>query len=273
MTPPEGLTPQVEPQVPMPEADGTVQGIVHNASPNALEGEIERLTADMARLEKEKAEIEAFAAVAAHELFEPLVMIEAYAAMASERLGNGQEATREDLDQISRAAARLRQLAEMLLYDARSGGRALRLRSVDCQRLVADVVATLRPEIEARGARIEVGDLPEVRGEPSLLGGLFTNLLTNALKYGPRSGGLVSVTATRDDAEITLSVEDDGPLIPDDERVRIFEPFRRGLRERRSRGSGLGLAICRRIVERHGGEIGVITGERGGNRFFVTLPA
>lgn len=272
MTPPEGLTPQVEPQVPMPEADGAVQGIAPIVSPNALEGEIERLTADMARLEKEKSDIEAFAAVAAHELFEPLVMIEAYAAMASERLGSGQEATREDLDQISRSAARLRQLAEMLLYDARSGGRALRLRTVDCQRLIADVVTMLRPEIEARGARVEVGELPDLRGEPSLLGGLFTNLLTNALKYGPRSGGMVSVTATSDHASVQVSVEDDGPLIPDDERARIFEPFRRGRRERRTRGSGLGLSICRRIVERHGGTIGVFTGERGGNRFVVTLP-
>jgi signal transduction histidine kinase len=275
MTPPKGLTPPVEPQLPapLPKADGTVNGNVHAGSRNALEGEIERLTADLARLEREKADIEAFAAVAAHELFEPLVMIEAYAAMAAERLGEGQDPTREDLDQISRAAARVRQLAEMLLHDARSGRRALRLRTVDCQGLVADVVATLRPEIEARGARIEVGELPQVRGEPSLLGGLFTNLLTNALKYGPRSGGLVSVTATRDADEVRLSVEDDGPLIPENERVQIFEPFRRGLRERRSRGSGLGLAICRRIVERHGGEIGVFTGERGGNRFVVTLPA
>jgi signal transduction histidine kinase len=272
MTPPMGFTGRVEPQVPVSEAGGTVKGIGHAASPNALEGEIERLTAENARLEKEKLEIEAFAAVASHELFEPLVMIEAYAAMAAERLDAGDEATREDLDQIGRAAARLRHLAEMLLYDARSGSRALRLRNVDCQRLIADVVAMLRPEIEARGVRVEVGELPEVRGEPSLLGGLFTNLLTNALKYGPRSGGVVSVTASRDAAEFQLAVEDDGPPIPEDERARIFEPFRRGRRERRSRGTGLGLAICRRIVERHGGDIGVSTGERGGNRFVVTLP-
>jgi signal transduction histidine kinase len=273
MTPTMGFTPGVEPHVPVSEADGAAKGTGPVTSPNALEGEVERLLAENARLEQEKLDIEGFAAVAAHELFEPLVMIEAYAAMATERLGSGHEDTREDLEQIGLAAARLRQLAEILLYDARSGGQTLRLRTVDCQRLITDVVALLRPEIEARGARVEVGELPDVRGEPSLLGGLFTNLLTNALKYGPRSGGVVSVTGSRDASEVQLAVEDEGPPIPDDERARVFEPFRRGRRERRSRGTGLGLAICRRIVERHGGHILVSTGERGGNRFVVTLPA
>jgi signal transduction histidine kinase len=268
-----GFTPEVEPQVPEPEADGDASGTGNAASLNALEGEIERLTADTKRLEQEKADIEGFAAVAAHELLEPLLRIEAYAAMASERLDAAHADTLDDLDQIGRAAAGLRQLSEMLLYDARSGGRALRLRTVDCQRLIADVVSMLRPEIEARGARIEVGELPEVRGEPSLLGGLFTNLLTNALKYGPRTGGVVSVTASSDATKVRVTVEDDGPPIPEDERAWIFEPFRRGRRERRTRGSGLGLSICRRIAERHGGDIGVTNGERGGNRFVVTLPA
>ena len=65
---------------------------------------------------------------------------------------------------------------------------------------------------------------------------------------------------------------DDGTPITDDERARIFEPFRRGRRERRARGAGLGLTICRRIVERHGGHIGVAAGAPGGNAFFFTLP-
>ena len=271
-----GFTGEVEPEAPVTEADGATLGTTNGTSPGPLEHAIEGLRADVARLESEKSDIEAFAAVAAHELLEPLVMIEAYAAMASDRMAAGADAdaeTRDDLDQIGRAAARLRQLAELLLYDARAGGRQLRLRTVDCQRLIADVVALLRPEIEARGARVEIGELPELRGEPSLLGGLFTNLLTNSLKYGPRSGGVVSVTATRDHGEWSVAVEDDGPPIPEDERAQIFEPFRRGRRERRSRGSGLGLAICRRIVDRHGGQIRIFTGERGGNRFVVTLPA
>jgi signal transduction histidine kinase len=274
MTPPEGSIRSVDPEAPVTEADGAAMGIGDNTELAILAGQVERLTADVVRLESEKADIEAFAAVAAHELVEPLVMIEAYAAMAADRLAEQEHpATRDDLDQIGRAAGRLRRLAETLLHDARSGGKALRMRVVDCNRLAKDVVAMLTPEIDARGARVDVGTLPSVRGEATLLGGLFTNLLTNALKYGPRTGGVISVTAERSASEWQVSVEDDGPPITEDERAGIFEPFRRGRRERRARGAGLGLAISRRIVERHGGQIGVALGDRGGNRFFFTLPA
>ena len=62
-------------------------------------------------------------------------------------------------------------------------------------------------------------------------------------------------------------------MIPLEDRTAIFESFRRGRGERRASGSGLGLAICRRIVERHGGDIGVIPAPLEGNRFFFTLPA
>ena len=69
-----------------------------------------------------------------------------------------------------------------------------------------------------------------------------------------------------------LGVESEGEPIPDADRERIFQPYRRGTGERRARGSGLGLSICREIVERHGGELGVMPVE-GGNRFQFTLPA
>jgi signal transduction histidine kinase len=106
-----------------------------------------------------------------------------------------------------------------------------------------------------------------------MLASLFTNVLANALKYGPRSGGLVTVTARRAGKRWRFSIEDDGPQIPEDERARVFEPFQRGRHERRTRGAGLGLAICRRIVERLGGEIGVTAGARGGNCLYFTLRA
>jgi signal transduction histidine kinase len=234
--------------------------------------QIERLEAEVAQLKAEKADVEAFAAVAAHELIEPLVMIEAYSSLAMKRIDDDPGSVREDLDTICRAAARLRRLGETLLYDARSGGRALRPREVDCNALLRDIVAILLPEIEARSARVELGDLPTVRGEEALLGSVFTNLLSNALRYGPRAGALVTVTGERGERGWDLTVEDDGPAIAEEERERIFEPFRHGQRERRDRGFGLGLAISRRISERHGGQIAVAPGTRGGNRFVLSLP-
>ena len=231
------------------------------------------LRARLAVLEREKAEVDAFAAVAAHELIAPLVMTEAYAVMIAERLdAEGQADSRRDLDALGRGAARVRLLVEALLHEARAGGRQLRRRPVDLQRLVGDCVGLLAPEIASREADVIVEALPEVVGEQALLGGLFTNLLLNALKFSPRHAGVIRVRATREATVWRVAVESDGPTIPEQDRRRIFEPFHRG-RGCRVRGSGLGLAICRRIVDRHGGVIGVVPVKSGGNRFFFTLPA
>jgi chemotaxis family two-component system sensor kinase Cph1 len=232
------------------------------------------LRARIAEVEREKAELEAFAAVAAHELLEPLVMTEAYATMVSERLDEHRHAdSRRDLEALGRGAARTRLLIEALLHDARSSGRQLRRRPLDLQRLVDDCVALLAPEIEARHAEVVVDELPEVAGEEALLSGLFTNLLINALKYSPRKAGVIRVGATREAMAWRVAVESEGATILAEDRERIFEPFYRARGERRARGAGLGLAICRRIAERHGGEIGVVPANGSGNRFFFTLPA
>jgi signal transduction histidine kinase len=239
-----------------------------------LELENARLAARVEELEREKAAVEAFAAIAAHELLEPLVIAEAYAAMVSDRLDDEQHAeSRRDLAALSRTASRTRLLLEALLQDARSAENRIARRRVHLDAVVEDCLTVLRPEVDARRAKFEVGALPVVRGDETLLNGLFTNLLINALKYSPRVGAEILIEATREGRIWHLSVESEGPTIPPEERERIFDPYQRGRGERRARGAGLGLAICRRIVERHGGHIGVTPGSTGGNRFFFTLPA
>jgi signal transduction histidine kinase len=251
---------------------------VYQGRPNpALEHEVERLSARVAQLEREKADVEAFAAIAAHELLEPLVMAEAYVAMVCERLDEHRHAdSRRDLDALSRGSARTRLVIESLLHDARTSGRALSRRAVDLNTVLGDCLLVLAPEIEARGLHIEVGRLPTVACDQGLILGVFRNLLLNALKYSPRRAGAIHVGVTEETGERRFFVESDGPTIPPEDREAIFEPFHRGKDERRARGSGLGLTICRSIVERHGGTIGVsaATGNGGGrgNRFYFTLP-
>jgi signal transduction histidine kinase len=127
--------------------------------------------------------------------------------------------------------------------------------------------------VSARGAEVEIGELPEVLGEEALLGSVFVNLIFNALKYSPRQGGSIRIGAVRELRQWRLTVESEGPTIPHEDRERIFEPFHRARTERRERGAGLGLTICRRIVERHGGTIGVAPANSSGNLFFFTLPS
>jgi len=239
-----------------------------------LELEAARLSARVEELEREKASLEAFTAVAAHELVEPLIITEGFAAMVSDRLDEETHAdSRSDLAMLRRTATRTRHLLEALLHDARSSEHSLARRPVDLSSIVADCVYVLAHEVHARGATVRLGDLPTVPGDAPLLNSLFTNLILNALKYSPRHGSEIVVDASRERRAWRVAVESEGSTIPPEDRRRIFEPFQRGSSERRARGTGLGLTICRRIVERHGGEIGVVPGARGGNRFYFTLPA
>jgi signal transduction histidine kinase len=238
-----------------------------------LEREVERLTARVQELELENARVEGFAAVAAHELVEPLVMTEAYASILTDRLHEPEHAaSRADLQAIGRAVARLRLLTESVLREARSRAHPLERREVSVDALVADCLTVLAPEIAARDCRLQVDELPEAQADEALLSGVFSNLLINALKYSPRRGARIRVGGSAEATGPRYFVESEGPTIPQDERERIFDSFQRGKDERRAQGAGLGLSICRQIVGRHGGTIGVEPGEHGGNRFFFTLP-
>jgi two-component system, chemotaxis family, sensor kinase Cph1 len=262
MTPPEGS--------PSPRVGADPKGALGGAPDrHRLEGEVARLKSRVAQLEREKADVDAFAAVAAHELMEPLVMIEVHAAMLA--AAGKPDLAVEAAEGLGRAASRLRRIVEAILHDARAGEEGIAMHPVDLDRVLSDVLVLLRPEIDARSARVVRGPMPTVTGDEALLGGLFTNLLTNALKYGPRANANIEIAAEREGAYWRVSIEDDGPPIPGAERGRIFEPFQRAQHERRSRGTGLGLSICRRIAERHGGRIGLAP-QDAGNCFYFMLP-
>jgi signal transduction histidine kinase len=225
-------------------------------------------------LEREKAALERFAAEAAHELLTPLVMIDAYAATTLERLDIELDAdSLRDLDALRRAAKRSRLLVQTLLEHARCRRRPLERLPIEIDAVVRESLTLVAPEIRARGVAVEVGALPCVGADPTLIGAVFTNLLTNALKFGPREGARIRVAADRREAEWRFLVESQGRPIAAEDRQRIFEPYRRGRDERRTRGTGLGLAICRDIVVWHGGRIGVESIDGGVNRFWFTLPA
>ena len=232
---------------------------------------IAQLRSRISELEQERAAVNSFAATAAHELLEPLVVIEAYAAMIGEQL-RASQGEAGMVDDLGRAASRLRRLVEIILHDARSSAEVLRSEEVDLQVVVHEVVGLHSHRIVNQGVSVEVAELPSVKGDEALLGSVVSNLLANALKHGPPVGGRIKIRSERRGHHWQVIIEDDGPHIGDADRARIFEPYQRASSGHRSRGAGLGLAICKRIVERHGGTIGVAAGERG-NEFFFTLPA
>ncbi|MBI5849835.1 MAG: sensor histidine kinase [Planctomycetes bacterium] len=168
----------------------------------------------------------------------------------------------EQTDQLARIAADFRQFA---------GKRELRLEDVTANQLCDDLAELFAAEQEAGGASLEFvrgaadASLRVDRGE---LRRALVNLVQNALQAAGPGGHVVVVTARTDDGGLVFTVRDDGPGIPAESRARLFEPYF----TTKSAGTGLGLAIARRIVEAHGGTIGLVSADPGCTEFAVVLP-
>ena len=239
-----------------------------------LERRNEDLAARLNELEERYVAIERFAGTAAHQLAAPLVIAESSAILVADELGDDLDPSlRDRLDAIGRGAARARRLMDALLADARTEGLPPTLRPVAMTSVVDATLSSLEQQIEERRADVVVGPLPDVLGDARLLEVVLDNLVSNSLKYGPRSDGQVEITAERGSDDWRILVSSEGRPIPTEEAERIFQPFHRVPSERRVPGVGLGLTICARLMERLNGAIGVEPGTDSGNTFWISLPA
>jgi signal transduction histidine kinase len=127
--------------------------------------------------------------------------------------------------------------------------------------------------IEESDATITADELPAVRGDESQLIQLFQNLLDNAIKYTAEAPPRVHVSAERTDDGWEIAVEDDGIGMTPEETEGVFRIFERLHGRESYSGTGIGLAVCRKIVERHGGDIRIESEQGDGSTFYVTLPA
>jgi two-component system sensor histidine kinase KdpD len=235
-----------------------------------------------ARLQRELDEREELLTIVSHELRTPVTVISGYnRLLLSDQVGSLNSEQRRFLEESSKSCQRLDRFIGNLLQSSRAGAGAepLDLRRHALCELVEGVVKFLRPLLDEHELEVEVAMDPtavEGRFDSSRIEQVLTNLLGNAIKYTqPGSAVLVESRALecQGRACVEVSVLDDGPGIAAEDRERIFDPYVRASEESRASGLGLGLAICRRIIEAHGGSIGVDDRKGGGSRFHFTLPA
>jgi NtrC-family two-component system sensor histidine kinase KinB len=214
--------------------------------------------------------------VVSHELKTPLTSIRmGVHLLLEERLGDLTAQQTEILTTIREDSNRLHQIIENLLDIGRmeSGRGVMDLKPHSVSEMATNATEPMEPAFRDRGVKLIVElapDLPRVMVDPARIGHVFSNLLSNALKYTP-PGGEVHVTATQAGNMVEISVQDTGPGIPKEHLDRIFERFFRVPGQSGATGAGLGLAIAKEIVELHGGRISVASKERQGAKFTFTL--
>ncbi len=216
-----------------------------------------------------------FVADASHELRTPLAAIRGYAELAKRDSEATTPVVRHAMDRIDSESTRMSMLVgDMLLLARLDAGRPLENEEVDLSQLVLDAVSDAHIAGHGHHWPLSIPDEPVVvNGDRARLHQVLTNLLSNARAHTPSGTTILTSVYADDSGQAIITVRDNGPGIPTDQHIDIFERFVRGdaSRSRREGGTGLGLAIVSAVVKAHRGSIAVES-EPGCTTFTVTLP-
>ncbi|MDQ3756756.1 MAG: ATP-binding protein [Actinomycetota bacterium] len=242
----------------------------HDAAFDRQAHDMEEANAELSRSNTDLAE---FAYVASHDLTEPLRMVASHLDFLRARCGDRlDEQSMRSLAFAVEGAERMRALVDALLELAQVTTQPVMRARVPLAEVVDDVLADLDSVVRGADARISVGELPVVRGDRKTLTSLMGNLVANAVKFRSEARPEVRIEAEHTGQGWCVRVRDNGVGIRAEHRAQIFEMFRRLQPRSKYAGTGIGLAICRRVVERHGGQIAVEPNPEGGSVFAFTLP-
>lgn len=222
-------------------------------------------------LQQSNVDLQQFAYVASHDLQTPLRGIAGFAQMLVEDYADElDEDANNYLNRITSGTQRMQRLIQDLLQYSRIEIVGQDLQPVDLNLVISDILVLLETDIADKNARVTCDHLPTILGDSSQLFQLFTNVISNGIKYNTSEVPEVSihVVTGSDSAEdkskehLEITVTDNGIGIEPEFQGQIFDVFRRLHTEREYSGTGIGLAICKRVMQRHEGEIWV-TGKPG----------
>jgi signal transduction histidine kinase len=241
---------------------------------SALAAQALQLETTSGELKRSNNALEAFASAIAHDLRSPLNTIGLTAELLAAKDAFSTDAERDDcIASITRQVGRMSGLIQSLLTYGRIGSGELVRVACDCEAILADVKGSLRADLEAKNGSITNDPMPVILADPNLMARLFQNLLENSIKYSGDVEPHIRVSAEANSTAWLFSVHDNGIGISTADAERVFEPFRQlDARAGRRGGVGLGLATCKRIVQRHGGELSVQSSLGKGSRFQFSIP-
>jgi PAS domain S-box-containing protein len=232
------------------------------------------LASYMDELQRSNEELQLFAYVASHDLQEPLRSIVSFSQLLERRYKGKLDADADEfIAFIIEGGNRMQRLIMDLLQLSRVETKARPLAPTDAGEVVAEALRLMETPIREAGGTVVVEDLPTVMADADQLTQVFTNLVGNALKYRrPDVPPEVRISAERTGAFWRFSVADNGIGIEAEYFDRIFVIFQRLHTRDEYEGTGIGLAVVRKIVERHGGRIGLESTPGQGSTFSFTIP-
>ncbi len=275
-------------KIPLRGPDGRISGLVCLSIDVTERQEAEeKLRIFAAQLQNSNDQLQEFASVVSHDLQEPLRKVMAFGDRLKTKCNDAlSDQGREYLERMQDATRRMQTLIRDLLTLARITSQGQPFQRVDLAKIVREVVSDLEIRIEQTRARVEVGFLPVIDADPAQMRQLFQNLLGNALKFqrpGEPPEVIVSskIVSLREntppgalpgDEACQVVVQDNGIGFEPQFAERIFAIFQRLHTRDKYEGTGIGLSVCRKITDRHGGNIVAKSSDGEGAAFIVTLP-
>lgn len=218
-------------------------------------------------------ELEQLAYVVSHDMQEPLRMVTSYIQLIQRNIEQGNTGNVvEFMKYVSEGAERMQALTADLLQLSRVNRKGNNFAETDLNETVTVAMAHLANQIKETEAKITVEKLPKISGDSSQLLRLFQNLLDNAIKFkDAKRKPEILISVTEDESVYVFSVKDNGIGIEKKFFDRIFVIFQRLHSRAEYEGTGVGLAVCKKIAERHGGDIWVESEAGKGSTFFFTI--
>lgn len=211
-----------------------------------------------------------FAHICAHDLNEPLRTIASYAQLCTSAKIN--KNIKSYLETISESAQYTHILLQSILEYSQLGSRKLRCKQFSFESVLSKVLSAMEGVINAKKALITWNKLPRIYADEALISQVLQNLLSNSLKFNKSSRVKIAISAKESENHWTFSIRDNGIGIKPAHFNKIFVEFTRLNPKSAYKGSGIGLAQCKKIIENHGGTIGVESKFGEGTTVHFTIP-